>query len=139
MFRSASSFNADISRWDVSSIESSIEDGESGGLSGFLTGATMFVQDLRPWISRGAGAGGLPASAVTTGMHYLVLSATARSTLGDNSSLLALGNETDADSAACTGTDSAMESTGKYILSGGKRIKSWEALFVLLSQNWHQT
>ena len=74
------------------------------GLDGVVSGATRFVQDLRPWTNRSTANGGLPASTSTSDMGYLVLSAAAARTLDGNASLLALGNETDAAPAACTGS-----------------------------------
>ena len=97
MFFQATSFNADISQWHVSRLTAT-------GLENVLTGATVFVQDLRPWTNRSTANGGLPASTSTSDMGYVVLSAAARRTLEANSSLLALGNETDAAPAACTGS-----------------------------------
>ena len=101
MFKGASSFNADISQWDVSRLRVGPA---SQGLTQILTGATVFVQDLRPWKNRSPANGGLSASTSTSDMGYVVLSTAARGTLEANSSLLALGNETHATPAACTGS-----------------------------------
>ena len=93
MFSAATSFNADTSQWNIARVVV---------MSSMFDGASSFVQNLRPWTDRSTANGGLSASTSTSDMGYVVLSAKARSTLEANTSLLALGNETDAAPAACT-------------------------------------